>query len=393
MTTPTVGKRSNQKNPQASHFRISSRSMTWSFWRRASSFIDSPRLRLRLARPRSQTRLACGCGSHGHVHRLASPAAAARTAAPRRPAARTATTGPCRPSSVPSQNVVTATAAISREANRMRGLESLPSIVRQDDPEKVLGAGAEPERDEGMIAERRGQREAADLRGSVEDGHPVQIERLPGLGELPLPDLQPRSARVLDLDLDIDDLAGADAALGDQLRDPDRRRAELVGSHAARRRRGAGAPPGAVGDRDGPRGLPAGVAAAFGRRRALGGPVSQPDLEGDGHLTVPRREVEYTLQRNGIALVYDAEARDVVAGVHRVGHLHRERDLGPAAGERGQPERRWIRTLGRRARIAIVATLRGLGAPEDGPNPSHRDQPHGRWHRAEKPAPGQPSRP
>src|SRR5207245_3821734 len=215
MTTPTVGKRSNQKNPQASHFRISSRSMTWSFWRRACSFIDSPRLRLRLARrPRD-------------VLRLALP----------RPV-------PCRPSSVPSQNVVTATAAISQEAERMRGPESLPSIVRQDGPEKVLGAGAEPERDEGMIAERRGQREAADLRGSVEDGHPVQIERLPGLGELPLPDLQPRSARVLDLDLDIDDLAGADAAIGDQLRDPDRRRAELVGSNAARRRRGAGAPPG-----------------------------------------------------------------------------------------------------------------------------------------------------
>src|SRR5213083_1186950 len=120
MTTPTVGKRSNQQNPQASHFRLSSRAMTCS---------------------------------------------------------------------VSPQNVVTATVAISREANRMRGLESLPSIVRQDDPEKVLGAGAEPERDEGMIAERRGQREAADLRGSVEDGHPVQIERLPGLDELPLPDL------------------------------------------------------------------------------------------------------------------------------------------------------------------------------------------------------------
>src|SRR2546429_2922205 len=110
--------------------------------------------------------------------------------------------------------------------------------------------------------------------------------------------------------------------------DPDRRRAELVGSHAARRRRGAGAPPGAVGDRDGPRGLPAGVAAAFGRRRDLGGAVITPDLEGDVHLTVQRREVEHTLQRDGIALVYDAEARDVVAGVHRVGHLHRERDLG-----------------------------------------------------------------
>src|SRR2546426_6161383 len=67
----------------------------------------------------------------------------------------------------------------------MRGLESLPSIVRQDDPEKVLGAGAEPERDEGMIAERRGQREAADLRGSVEDGHPVQIERLPAWTNFP----------------------------------------------------------------------------------------------------------------------------------------------------------------------------------------------------------------
>src|SRR3989442_1136330 len=302
MTTPTVGKRSNQKNPQASHFRISSRSMTWSFWRRASSFTDSPRLRLRLARPRSQTRLACGFGSHGHVHRLASPAASARTAtltnspppppplppppSPTRPPPPL----PCPPPSPPSQTGVPATAAISREANRMRGLESLPSIVRQDDPEKILGAGAEPERDEGMIAERRGQREAADLRGSVEDGHPVQIERLPGLDELPLPDLQPRSARVLDLDLDIDDLAGADAAIGDQLRDPDRRRAELVGAHAARRRRGAGAPPRAVGDRDGPRGLPAGVAAAFGRRRDLGGPVIQPDLDGDVHLNAQLRE-------------------------------------------------------------------------------------------------------
>src|SRR5262245_59218207 len=46
----------------------------------------SPRLRLRrprlqLARPRSQARLALGCGSHGRDHRLASPSAAARTAA------------------------------------------------------------------------------------------------------------------------------------------------------------------------------------------------------------------------------------------------------------------------------------------------------------------------
>src|SRR3989442_13137511 len=145
----------------------------------------------------------------------------------------------------------------------MRGLESLPSIVRQDDPEKVLGAGAEPERDEGMIAERRGQREAADLRGSIEDAHPVQIERLPGLGELPLPDLQPRSARVLDLDLDVDDLAGADAAIGDQFRDPDRRRAELVGAHAARRRRGAAAPPPAGRGRYGPGGLAPGRAACY----------------------------------------------------------------------------------------------------------------------------------
>src|SRR5438132_7983408 len=228
MTTPTVGKKSSQKNPQASHFRINSRAMTASFRRRTSSFTGSPRLRLRLAQPRS-----------------ASP----------RPV-------PCRPCSVSSQVVLTTTVAISREANRMRGLESLPSIVRQDDPEKVLGAGAEPERDEGMIAERRGQREAADLRGSVEDGHPVQIERLPGLGELPLPDLQPRSARVLDLDLDIDDLAGADAGIGDQLRDPDRRRAELVWSHAARRRRGAGAAPGAGGGREGVRGLTSRGAAA-----------------------------------------------------------------------------------------------------------------------------------
>src|SRR5436309_3941136 len=47
---------------------------------RTATITDSPRLRLRLALPRSQTRLACGCGSHCHDHRLASPAAAARTA-------------------------------------------------------------------------------------------------------------------------------------------------------------------------------------------------------------------------------------------------------------------------------------------------------------------------
>src|SRR5438093_129763 len=47
---------------------------------RTATITDSPRRRLRLALPRSQTRLAGGCGSHCHDHRLASPAAAARTA-------------------------------------------------------------------------------------------------------------------------------------------------------------------------------------------------------------------------------------------------------------------------------------------------------------------------
>src|SRR5213594_1492359 len=46
---------------------------------RTLRFTDSPRLRLRLVRSGSQTRLACGCGSYAPVHRLASPAAAART--------------------------------------------------------------------------------------------------------------------------------------------------------------------------------------------------------------------------------------------------------------------------------------------------------------------------
>src|SRR5436309_3925840 len=45
----------------------------------ASAGGPQPRDGLRLARPHSQTRLACGCGSHDHIHRLASPAAAART--------------------------------------------------------------------------------------------------------------------------------------------------------------------------------------------------------------------------------------------------------------------------------------------------------------------------
>src|SRR5207249_293904 len=46
---------------------------------RTTTITGSPRLRPRLALPRSQARLACGCGSHYHDHRLASPAAAART--------------------------------------------------------------------------------------------------------------------------------------------------------------------------------------------------------------------------------------------------------------------------------------------------------------------------
>src|SRR5206468_2874818 len=179
---------------------------------RTTRFTDSPRLRLRLALPDSQTRLASGCGSRYQIHRLASPPAAAR-----------ATT-------------FTATVAISREANGVRGLESPPEVVRQDDPEPALGAGAKSERDEGMIAEGGGQREPTDRRVPVEDVQLLQIEGLPGLDELPLPELQPRSARVLDLDLDVDDLAGPDPAIGDELRDPDRGRAELVGARLARRR-------------------------------------------------------------------------------------------------------------------------------------------------------------
>src|SRR5437773_681459 len=164
--------------------------------------------------------------------------------------------------------VATATVAISREADRMRGLESLPSVVREDDPKEVFSVGTEPERDEGIIAERRGQHELADLRVSVEDVHPVQVEGLGGLDELPLPNLQPRSARMPGLDLDVDGLAGADAAVGDQLRDPDRWRANLVGARATGRRCGPGAATRAVGDRDGPRGMPARLATAVRRHHA-----------------------------------------------------------------------------------------------------------------------------
>src|SRR5436309_1200481 len=163
----------------------------------------------------------------------------------------------------------------------MRGLEPLPAVVREDDTKAVLTIGAEPERDEGIIAERRGHRELADLRVSVEDVHPVQVEQIGGLNEFPLADRQTRSARMLGLDLDVDDLVAADAAIGDQLRDPDRWRADLVRARAARRRGGPGAVTRALGDRDGPCGMPPGVAAALGRRPYLGGTVIQPDLEGE----------------------------------------------------------------------------------------------------------------
>src|SRR5438034_1332062 len=253
--------------------------MTSSLRRRASTFTDSPRLRLRLALPDSQTRLASGCGSRYQIHRLASPPAAAR-----------ATT-------------FSASVAISREANGVRGLESPPEVVRQDDPEPALGAGAKSERDEGMIAEGGGQREPTDRRVPVEDVQLLQIEGLPGLDELPLPELQPRSARVLDLDLDVDDLAGPDPAIGDELRDPDRGRAELVGARLARRRRGPGAPTRTLGDRDRPRGPPAGVATALGRRRDLGDPMIEPHLEGHVDLTIQRREVEHALEGNVVSSV------------------------------------------------------------------------------------------
>src|SRR5439155_21214680 len=46
---------------------------------RTTTFTDSPRLRLRLARPHPPPRLPCACGSHDHIHRLASPAPAAPT--------------------------------------------------------------------------------------------------------------------------------------------------------------------------------------------------------------------------------------------------------------------------------------------------------------------------
>src|SRR3989442_6935389 len=117
----------------------------------------------------------------------------------------------------------------------MRGLEALPAVVREDDPKEALTVSPQPERDERVIAERRGHRELADPLVSVEYVHPVQVEGIGGLDERSLSDHQARSARMLDLDLDIDRLVGADAAIGDQLRYPDRWRGDLVGTGADRK--------------------------------------------------------------------------------------------------------------------------------------------------------------
>src|SRR2546422_235828 len=120
----------------------------------------------------------------------------------------------------------------------MRGLEALAAVVREDGRKEGLRVSPKPERDERVIAERRGHRELADPLVSVEYVHPVQVEGIGGLDERSLSDHQARSARMLDLDLDVDRLVGADAAIGDQLRYPDRWGADLVGTGAAGRRGG-----------------------------------------------------------------------------------------------------------------------------------------------------------
>src|SRR5256885_1761936 len=197
----------------------------------------------------------------------------------------------------------------------MHGLESLPAVVCEDHPQQVLSRRAEPERDPGIIAERRGQREAADRLVSVEDVHLAQVEGVPRLDELPLPGLQARSARMLGLDLDVDRLVRADAAFGDQLRYPDRGRTDLVGARPAWRRRGPRTATAALRDRDGPRAVPANVAAALGRRHDVGGATIEADLEGEIDLAVQRREVGDGPQGDGVALVHDADAAPVVARV------------------------------------------------------------------------------
>jgi len=60
----------------------------------------------------------------------------------------------------------------------MRRLEALPAAVGEEDLQRLLTFGADPERDERVVAHRGRQHEVADAFGAIEGFQSSEIERL-----------------------------------------------------------------------------------------------------------------------------------------------------------------------------------------------------------------------
>src|SRR5439155_18357946 len=218
--TPTVGANMSQKNPQRSHFRISSRSISSSFLATASWAT------------------------------LTTSALAVRT-----------------------------NGRGSGEPDVLRGLEALAPIVREDRPHGALAARPQGEADENIVAERRRALEAAHPLPTVEHLDQAQVERVGLLHEPPLTKAQTGPVRVTRDELHQHDLVGPNPAALEQLGDPEGGRADLVVLDPSGRRRGRAAA-GALDDADGPRAGPAPVPVALGRHRDLRSPIVHARLKG-----------------------------------------------------------------------------------------------------------------
>ena len=273
----------------------------------------------------------------------------------------------------------------------MRRLEPLAPVVREDHLERPFQPGQQAERDERVVAQRRGQLEPAHALAAVADLQLLEVQRLRLLHEAPVTEHEAGPVRVLHLHLRVDDLVAVNLAALHQLRDPDHR---VVDGFTKRPVRGWGCRPGAtarvLGDLDRPGGRPLAVTIALGRDRDLRGAAVHPGLEREIDPPVPGSEMERALQRDGVRPVHHLDARDVVVGRHGVRHLHDDRDLGSVAGHLRQVEHRKVLALERRGQAGVVGGRR----PPRGPAQAGSDpEPHGGRRQPEEGSPGEADRP
>src|SRR5262245_47376761 len=115
----------------------------------------------------------------------------------------------------------------SREPDGLARLEHRAATVPEHDPEEPFVLGPEPERDQRIVGEGRGHDEPADAPAAVDDLHLGEEKRLGHRDKLAVAQDHARPYGMLELDLDIDDVARLEAASPEQMGEPDHGRADL----------------------------------------------------------------------------------------------------------------------------------------------------------------------